>query len=168
MQIRYDSKKARQLAVMMLVASAVGFVALAWFLTLDLEDMAGAALRGGAIGLAVVGVMQGWVFFSMARRNDPIVTIDDKGVAFHLKDFPAFTWDQIAAAGIAKLMNADQFAVSVKDPAPPLSAYAAFFQAVTRRRKDGYMRYAIPVSRLDKTKEEIEAALEQHRTDGAA
>ena len=166
MQIRYDSKKARGLAIMMLVAAAVGLIAFVWLVTMDLDDMVGAALRGGAIGLAVVGGMQGWVFFTMARRADPIVTIDDKGVAFHLKNFPAFTWDRIVTAEVGKLMNADQLAVSVKDPAPPLSAFAAFFQAVTRRRKDGHMRYAIPVSRLDASREEIDAALAQHRAPG--
>lgn len=163
MQIRYDPKKARQIAIMMLVTALVGVAAVAWFATLELEGMAEAALRGGAIGLAVVGVLQGWVFFSMARRTEPIVTIDEKGIAFHLKDFPLLTWDRIASAEVVKVMNAEQLAVSVKEPAPSLGALAALRQAVTRRRKDGHMRYAIPVSRLDATSEEIAAALAKHR-----
>lgn len=163
MQIHYNSKKTRRIAAMMLVTAIVGIAAFVWFLTLDLQGTAGAALRGGAIGLAAVSAMQCWFFFAMARRKAPIVTIDASGVAFHLKDFPAFTWDQIASAEVAKVLNSEQFTVSVKEPAPPLGVLAAMRQAVTRRRKDGFMRYAIPVARLDTTAAEIEAALSKYR-----
>jgi hypothetical protein len=162
-QILYDARKARQIAVLMAVTAAVGIGLLAWVLSLDLEGMAEAAMRGAAIGLIVVGLLQGWVFLSMSKRKDPIVTIDAAGIAFHLKGFPAFTWGQIERAEVSKILNADQFAVSVKEPAPPLGTLAALRQAVTRRRKDGLMRYAIPVARLNATSEEIEAALAENR-----
>ena len=163
MQINYDSAKARTIAILMLVTALAGIAFLAWVVTLELEGIAEAAMRGAAIGLLVVGIMQGWVFWSMSRRTEPIVTIDGNGIAFHLKGFPAFTWDQIERAEITKIVNADQLAVSVREPAPQLGVLAALRQAVTRRRKDGFMRYAIPVSRLAATSAEIEAALAQHR-----
>jgi hypothetical protein len=163
MQIHYDSGKARKIAIGMIIVAVAGIALLAWAVTLELEGVPESAMRGAGIGLIVVGLLQGWVFLSISKRKEPIATIDENGVAFHLKDFPAFTWAQIERAEVAKIFNADQFAVSVKEPAPPLGALAALRQAVTRRRKDGFMRYAIPVSRLAATSEEIAAALAQHR-----
>ena len=163
MQILYDGRKARQIAILMAVTAAVGIALLAWVLTLNLEGMAEAGMRGASIGLIVVGLLQGAVFLSISKRTDPIVTINATGIAFHLEGFPPFTWDQIERAEVSKILNAPQFAVSVKEPAPPLGIFAALRQAVTRRRKDGLMRYAIPVARLDATAAEIEAALATHR-----
>ena len=163
MQINYDSGKAGKLAFAMLVTAVVGVAFLAWAISLDLEGIPEAAMRGAGVGLMVVGLLQGWIFYNMSKRSEPIVTIDGAGIAFHLKDFPAFTWDQVARAEVARIANADQLAVSLREPAPKLGVLAALRQAVNRRRKDGLMRYAIPVSRLAATTAEIEAALAEHR-----
>ena len=102
MKIYYDARKARGLAILMLATFVAGIGLFAWLLTVDLDGFVRSALRGGAVGVAMVGAIQSWVFFGMASRKTPIVTIDDSGVAFHLKGFPAFAWDQIEVAEVSK------------------------------------------------------------------